>query len=184
MHGSGSFALVPDEALLFVYVQVVALDTSTGIVTEQEGARADLLELDRPAPAGDDFQPPPNVTQTFVVKRTRVRYTERYTPLPDSVLGRAITERHGLARFAVQPNDFAGLLETTETRSDVETGIIEQSLTQTEPVRTDSPDLAVTITLPDGTQPVVRQLIALNLNPATRHLGTLQDPFRLVIVKP
>jgi hypothetical protein len=184
VHGSGSFSLVHDDALVFVYLQVVQLDPSTGIVTELEGVRVDLLELDQPAPPGDDFQPPPNVSDTFIRKHTRVRHTERYTPLPDSVLGSAITERHGLARFAIQPNDTAGVVETTDVDSDVETGEVEFESLSYEAVGPDMPDLAVTITLRDGTQPVVRQLIALNLNRATTHLGTLQDPLRVVIVQP
>lgn len=184
VHGSGSFSLVPDDVLVFVYLQVVQLDPSTGVVTELEGVHVDLLELDQPAPPGDDFQPPPNISDTFIRKHTRVRYTERYTPLPDSVLGSATTERHGLARFAIQPNDVAGLVVTTEVDTDIETQEVEFESLEVEPIGPDMPDLAVTITLTDGTRPVVRELITLNLNRATKHLGTLQDPLRVVIVQP
>jgi hypothetical protein len=176
----GTFALVPDEASTFVVTQVLAVSEKTGEVTVVDGARVELSELGAPPPPGDDYVPP----QDFTGQRTEddgtiVQISTRYQgTFGDVMLATASSERHGLARFAVPLDDAGGLVDVTIKRTSPAGPAF--TIHRQELVTGDAPDLAVTVTLGDGYQPVVRQPIAVNL--AGRRLGTVQEPVRVVYV--
>jgi len=54
----GAWYLAPDEISTFVVAQILQLHDASGEVTVVEGVTVDIVELDSPAPAGDDFVPP------------------------------------------------------------------------------------------------------------------------------
>jgi hypothetical protein len=180
MHLFGTFGLVPDEASTFVATQVLAVSEETGEVTVVEGATVELSELGLPPPPGDDYVPPADfISQRTEDDGTIVRISTSYRGTSADVpLGAASSERHGLTRFAVQLDDSGGLIDVTVTRispSGPAFTIHDQQLAPG-----DAPDLAVTVTLGDGYQPLVREPIAINL--AGHRLGTVQEPVRLVYV--
>jgi hypothetical protein len=180
LHVGGTFGLVPDEVSTFVATQVLAVSEKTGEVTVVEGATVELSELGAPAPAGDDYVPPRDFTGTRTeVDGTAVQVSGTYAgTFADVLLAGVASERHGLARFAVLLDDLGGLVDVTEKRTTP--GGATFTIRRKEFARGDAPDLAVTVTLPDGYQPIVRQPIAVNL--ADHGLGTVQEPIRLVYV--
>ena len=180
MRLGGTFALAPDEASTFVVAQVLAVGEQTGEVTVVEGARVELSELGAPPPPGDDYVPPQDFTgQLTEDDGTIVEISTRYQgTFGDLLLGAAGSERHGLARFAVPLDDAGGLVDVTIKRTSPAGPAF--TIHRQELALGDAPDLAVTVTLGDGYQPVVRQPIAVNL--AGRRLGTVQEPVRVVYV--
>jgi hypothetical protein len=178
MSAGGDWYLAPDEATTFVCLQVLAMDETTGVVSIAEGVTVDLLELGAPAPAGDDYVPVEPNTGEYIEADGSVSVitTKDKLTFGDMLLATTTTERHGLARFAVVPDLAGGLMDVTTKR----TSPGGQTFTthSEAPALGDAPDLAVTITLADGFQPIVRQPIAVNL--AEHHLGNVQEPVRVV----
>jgi hypothetical protein len=175
---AGAWYLAPDEATTFVVVQVLSMNETTGEVSIAEDVTVDLLELGAPAPAGDDYVPVSTNTGERVEGDgtvVTITQTDAFT-FGDVLLATTTTERHGLARFAVQPDLVGGMMDVTTKR----TTPAGQAFTihSREPTPGDAPDLAVTITLSDGFQPIIRQPIAVNL--ADHHLGSIQEPVRVV----
>jgi hypothetical protein len=178
MQLTGSFWLAPDELSTFVATQVLAVSERTGEVNVVDGATVELSELGLPAPVGDDYVPPKDRTGEYVeADGTLVRISTQYAgTLADQVLATATSERHGLARFAVALDDIGGLVNTTITRTSPAGPAF--TIHRVDPATGDAPDLAVTVTLKDGYQPLVRQPIVTNL--PGRRLGTVHEPVRLV----
>ena len=176
----GTFGLVPDDVSTFVTTQILAVSEKTGEVTVVEGAGVEPSELGVPAPAGDDYIRPPDFTGTRTESDgTTVQITTKYAgTFADVLLAGAANERHGLARFVALLDDIGGLVDVTEKRTTP--GGATFTVQRKEFARDDAPDLAVTVTLPDGYQPIVRQPFAVNL--AGHRLGTVQEPIRLVYV--
>jgi hypothetical protein len=160
--------------------QVLQLQEATGQVTVVEGVTVDLVELDSPAPAGDDFVAPPDGSSELQEPDgTTVRATWSYLgPTDDHQVATAVTERHGLALVTTVLDDVGGALDVVRTRyGPGGPGFTTRSV---EGAHGDNPDLALTVTLKDGFLPVRRRPIALNLG--EHRLGTVQEPVRIVYV--
>jgi hypothetical protein len=176
----GTFWLAPDEASTFVATRILSVSETTGEVTIVEGARVDLAELGAPPPAGDDYVVPDDFTGghveddgTIVEIRTKYDHT-----LADQMLATATSERHGLARFAVQLDDAGGVIDVTTKRTTPAGPAFTTH--SSEIARGDAPDLAVSVTLADGYRPVERKPIATNL--VEHRAGTVQEPIEVVYV--
>jgi hypothetical protein len=186
---NGVFSLVPDVVSTFVYIRVVEQVGVGGpfggppglrVTRPVEDARVDLLELDDPAPAGDDVDiPPTDFSQETFGKFIEVTTTREYVPRRDQVLGTATTDSTGLARFAVSPNRLAGVHTTTVTRENLRTGKTTHRVTH-DVVAGDAPDLAVKVTMPNGRVALERRLLSLNLE--GQRAGSPSDP--IVVVAP
>jgi hypothetical protein len=99
-------------------------------------------------------------------------------PTDDHQVATAVTERHGLALITTVLDDVGGELDIARTRyGPGGPGFTTHSI---EGAHGDNPDLALTVTLKDGFQPVRRRPIAFNLG--EHRLGTIQDPVRIVYV--
>ena len=179
LDASGALHLVPDDVNAFVYVQVVRLEGPSGKVVPVSGARVELLELGSPQPVGDDFVVPEDWSVTKTVRWRETTRSMDYRAQPDIVLTGASTERHGLAQLATGPLSRTGYLSTfVETVVDTRDSEVISQRWEHDSHGGDAPDLALRITLPDGSKPIERQLISLNFQ--GRVMGTMQDPVRVV----
>ena len=163
--------LVPDITRAFV-----CLKLETGQVpTPLSGATVELLELDSPAPAGDDVKIPAvgeteRITGKFIIDDLKT-----YQPLPDQSLGSGITNASGYVRIVGPMRAAAGIFTDITTFEDVVTGKETSKQTRTTLVQEHKPDFAINVTAANGTVLANRLLIALN-NP-DKHLGTMDQPF-------
>jgi hypothetical protein len=176
----GSWYLAPDEVSTFVVAQILQLHESSGEVTVVKDVTVDLVELDSPAPAGDDFVPPPDGSSELQYPDgTIIKASWSYRgPTDDHQVATAVTERHGLAQLIAVLDEVGGKLDMTRTRyGPGGPGFTTHSI---EDAYGDQPDLALTVTLADGFQPVRRRPIALNLR--EHRVGTVQEPVRVVYV--
>ena len=177
----GVASLVPDVTRAFVYLRLV-----TGNLPEMKtplaGATVELLELDLPAPAGDDVViPETGETETFTEKLD-IDIVKSYQPLPDQSLGSGITDKVGYVRIVSPMRTAAGIFTTTTTTEDVLTGKVLSTNTQHRLIQETKPDFAINVTAADGTVMAQRMPIALN-NPG-KHLGTLDGPFEVHVAAP
>ena len=180
LDASGALHLVPDDVSSFVYVQVVRLAGPSGKVVPVSGARVELLELGSPQPVGDDFVVPEDWSVTKTVRWRETTRSMDYRAQPDIVLTSASTERHGLAQLATGPLSRTAYLSTfVETVVDTRDSEVISQRREHDSHGGDAPDLALRITLPDGSKPIERQLISLNFQ--GRVMGTMQDPVRVVL---
>lgn len=169
----GVAGLVPDITRAFV-----CLKLETGqVATPLAGATVELLELDSPAPAGDDVVIPAvgeteRLTGKFIIDDEKT-----YQPLPDQSLGSGITNQSGFVRIVGPVRAAAGIFTDITTFEDVVTGKETSKQTRTSLVQEHKPDFAVNVTAANGTVLAKRMLIALN-NP-DKHLGTMDQPFVL-----
>jgi hypothetical protein len=166
--------LFPDITRAFVHLK---LETGTPqqVPTPLSGATVELLELDSPAPAGDDVIIPAvgeteRITGKFIIDDMKT-----YQPLPDQSLGSGITNESGYVRIVGPVRAAAGIFTDITTREDVVTGKETSKQTRTSLVQEYKPDFAINVTAANGTALAKRLLIALN-NP-DKHLGTLDQPF-------
>lgn len=177
--GQAVFILVPDDQSTFVYVQVVRLDGPEGTVSAVEGVKVELLELGTPPPEGDDLVVPEDWTRTDIGGKIMTTHSAEHSAIPDIALASATTERHGLAQLVTGRLSRAGYLRTyTRVEEDLVTGD-EEVHSQTTVEGGDLPDLALRVTLSDGTVAIPRQLIALNFT--DRRIGSIQEPLRVVL---
>lgn len=171
---SGVARMEADTEHTFVYLKLVSGGRVPALQSPLAEAEVKLLELDRPAPAGDDVNIPPTSESETIVKRTLVLKSTTYEPLPDRLLGTQKTDTEGLVRFIVKPDSRAGTLTRTELREDLSSGRVISSRTSHTPVGGDRPDLGVTVTDRSGNILATRKLIQLNL--AGKRLGTRENP--------
>jgi hypothetical protein len=165
----GIAGLVPDILHAFVHLRLVGSDGAP-----LDGATVELLELDSPAPAGDDVEIPETgeferITKKFIVDESRT-----YQPLADQSLGTRVTDKTGFVRFVSPLRSIAGILTDITTKEDIQTGKLLSTTTRTELVQEAKPDFAVNVTGADGTVLATRMLVALN-NPGKK-LGTKDAP--------
>ena len=175
LFANGLAQVVPDTEHMFVYVRVLATSpvplAGSGPVAD---ATVHLIELDRPAPAGDDTVIPAEGESEHMIGRLIITETRTYQPRADEALGTAKTDATGLARFAVKPNRVGGQFIRTQTKTDAFTHEVISTSTQRKTIVEPRPDLAVTIVNKAGTALVARKLIALNVQ--GNHAGTLDNP--------
>lgn len=171
---NGIARLEADTEHTFVYLKLVSGGRLPAVQSPVAEAEVKLLELDRPAPAGDDVVIPPTSESERVVNRTLVTKSSTYEPLPDRLLGTQKTDTQGLVRFIVKPDSRAGMLSRTEIREDIPTGRILSSRTTRTIVNGDRPDLGVTVTDRSGNVLATRKLVQLNLS--GKRLGTRENP--------
>jgi hypothetical protein len=162
MSAGGNWQLVPDDITSFVVIEVLAVSETSGEVVVVEGATVDLVELGAPAPAGDDYVPVRTTTSERVEDDgsvVQVTIADKLT-FADIHLATVTTERHGLARFAILPDDAGGLMSVTTKQISAGPAF---TVRHDALARGDAPDLALTVTLGDGYRPFERRPIAVNL---------------------
>jgi len=160
----GTGTVIADQARTFVYLKVVTgLDPRFPFPVAD--AKVDLLELDNPAPSGDDIQFNPTPRPGFQLS---------YKPGNDQFLGTQTTDTNGLVQFVVIPNLDGGTLTESHNVEDPTTGKLVRKVTGIQHVFEAKPDFGVTITAKDGTTLLKRKLI--ELNDADRHVGSANHP--------
>lgn len=182
----GSATLAADPGY-FIYLRVVTGNTVTGY-SPVAGAQVTLMELDNPAPAGDDVIIPPTGTTLHVNAKLIIIDSTTYTPSADQTLGTKTTDSNGNVMFIVEPaspaypdglNAEGGVLATAETEFDTQDGKLVESHTSQTSVPERFPDFGVTIVDSSGVQLATRQLVVLNA-PSTR-IGTVTNPVIVVV---
>jgi hypothetical protein len=173
----GKAGLVPDILHAFVCLRLVSNDG-----TPLDGATVELLELDSPAPAGDDVQIPETGETERFTKKFIIDESRTYQPLPDQSLGTRVTDKTGFVRFVSPLRSVAGIFTDITTKEDIQTGKLLSTTTRTELIEEDEPDFAINVTAANGTVLASRMLIALN-NPS-KVLGTRDAPFVVRVSPP
>jgi hypothetical protein len=174
----GVASVIPDTLRAFVYLRLV-----TGVAPRfgvpLVGATVELLELDSPAPAGDDVVIPETGETDRFTDKFEISEVKTYQALPDRSLGSAVTDQSGFVRFASPLRSVGGIFTDVTTRTDIQTGTVISSESRTKEVTETKPDFAITVTDGDGIVLARRLLIARN-NPG-KHLGTLDHPFEVFV---
>jgi hypothetical protein len=173
----GKAGLVPDILHAFACLRLIAGDS-----TPLDGATVELLELDSPAPAGDDVQIPETAETERFTRKFIIDESTTYQPLPDQSLGTGVTDKTGFVRFVPPLRSVAGILTDITSKEDVQTGKSLSTTTSTELIEEAEPDFAISVTAADGTVLTRRMLIALN-NPG-KALGTRDAPLVVSINPP
>jgi hypothetical protein len=175
----GTAQVIDDLQRLFVYLRVVS---SMPEEVPVAGATVELIELDSPAPSGDDVIVPPSVDTDQFTSKYEIMESATYEPQSDESLGSAVTDVAGLVSFAVFVNAVGGMYTDTKTVQDIRTEVVVSSTTQHRIVFEALPDLGVTITAADGSVLAKRTQIAVNV--ANRRLGSREHPFTLHVMPP
>ena len=182
----GTATLAADPGY-FIYLRIVTGNRVTGY-TPLANAQVTLMELDNPAPAGDDVAIPQTGTTIHTNSKFIIIDSTSYTATPDQVLGTKTTDDNGDVMFLVEPatssnpdglNQEGGVLSTTQTEIDLQTGetISDYNTTSIMPER--FPDFGVAVTDPSGIVLATRQLVVLNA--ASTRIGTAQNPVLVVV---
>ena len=169
----GQVGLVPDTIRAFVCLRLVT-GLSPGATTPLGGATVELLELDSPAPAGDDVEIPETGETERFTKKFIIDEARSYQPLPDQSLGTRITDKTGFVRFVSRIRSTAGIFTDITTTEVIVTGKLLSTRTRTDLIEEAKPDFAINVIAADGTVLAKRLLIALNN--LGKHLGTLDQP--------
>lgn len=177
----GKASLVPDTLRAFVYLRLVT-SPMPQLKIPVAGATVELLELDSPAPAGDDVVIPQvgetdTITPKFIISDSRT-----YQPMQDQSLGTRVTDETGFVRFVAPLRSVGGIFTEVKTKEDVQTGKVISTETHTQLVPEAKPDFAISVTDAGGHVMAKRLLIAKN-NPG-KHLGTMDQPLVVVIGTP
>jgi hypothetical protein len=167
-----SASLVPDTQRNFIYLKIVQ-GVPVQFAAPLAGATVELLELDSPAPAGDDVP---------VKAIPRPGHKLTFKPSADQFLGRQVTDAGGVVRFAVMVNSIGGTETETQTTEDPRTGKLVTKVTGRADVLERMPDFGVNIKGPDGAVLAARRLIALNV--AQGHVGSFDKPFIVDVPSP
>jgi hypothetical protein len=173
LRADGTAGLVPDAIHAFVCLRLVT-GLAPAALTPVSGATVELLELNSPAPAGDDVEIPATGDTERITKKFIIDESRSYEPLPDQSLGTRITDDSGFVRFVSRMRAAAGILTDITTTESIVSGRPISTRVKTDLIDEPSPDFAITVTTQDGTVLARRMLIALN-NPG-RKLGTPDDP--------
>lgn len=169
----GQAGLVPDTIHAFVCLRLVT-GLSPEDLTPLSDASVELLELNSPAPAGDDVEIPDTGETERITKKFIIDESRSYQPLPDQSLGTRVTDGSGFVRFVFRMKAAAGILTEITTTEDRVTGRVISTRTQTEFIEESNPDFAINVTAKDGTVLAKRMLIALNNS--GRKAGTPEQP--------
>ena len=144
-------------------------------------AHVTLLELDDPAPEGDDVVVPPPAVTLRLHDQFTVTHTTAYEPNADEDFGTKTTDADGRVDFLVIPNDVGGYLVTTSTETNNVTEEVVFEGKAADVVPENEPDFGVTVVDANGRTLVKRLLIALNVT--GRQVGTREEPFLVKIEK-
>jgi hypothetical protein len=174
----GVAALLSDTTDTFAYLRIVS-GTSIGTAQPLKGATVELLELDSPAPAGDDVLVP--ATGETVVKTGKflIDTVTSYEPLADQVLSTQVTDNFGFARFVGVVNRLGGIFTTNKSWEKFDGTVMSQNTT-TKLIGETKPDYGITVKDASGNTLASRQLITLNTTGT--HLGSPDEP--LVVLVP
>jgi len=171
----------------FIYLRIVTGNRVTGY-TPLPNAQVTLMELDNPAPAGDDVTIPQTGTTIHTNSKLIIIDSTSYTPNSDQVLGTKTTDSSGDVMFLVEPatssnpdglNEGGGVLRAIQTEIDVHTGKTISDDTTTSIVPERFPDFGVAVTDSSGNVLATRQLVVLNA--ASTRIGTAQNPALVVV---
>ena len=182
----GTATLAADPGY-FIYLRIVTGNRVTGY-TPLANAQVTLMELDNPAPAGDDVAIPQTGTTIHTNSKFIIIDSTSYTATPDQVLGTKTTDDNGDVMFLVEPatssnpdglNQEGGVLSTTQTEIDLQTGETISDYNTTSIVPERFPDFGVAVTDPSGIVLATRQLVVLNA--ASTRIGTVQNPLLVVV---
>lgn len=144
-------------------------------------AHVTLLELDDPAPAGDDVIVPPTEVAFRMGDQFTITHTTAYEPNPDEDFGIKTTDTDGRVDFLVIPNDVGGYLVTTSTETNNATGEVVFEGKTADVVPENEPDFGISVVGTTGRTIAKRMLIALNV--VGRHVGTREEPLLVKIEK-
>jgi hypothetical protein len=184
LDGTGTLTADPGY---FIYLRFVTGNHVTGY-TPLPKAMVTLMELDNPAPTGDDVGVPQTGVTIHNNSTLIIIDSTSYTPTPDQVLGTNATDVNGDVMFTVEPatasnpgglNEEGGVLSATQTEINVKTGTSTLDYSTTTIVPEKFPDFGVAVTDSAGTVLTTRQLVVLNA--ASTHIGTAQNPVVVVV---
>jgi hypothetical protein len=182
----GTATLAADPGY-FIYLRIVTGNAETGY-TPLPGAQVTLMELDNPAPAGDDVAIPQTGTTIHTTPKFVTTDDRTYTPNADQTLGTQKTDDNGDVFFIVEQetatnadgmNMIGGTFRDTRTEVSLQSGKIVSSSNTTEAVPEFRPDFGVAVTDSSGNVLATRQLVVLNA--ATTRIGTAQNPLIVVV---
>lgn len=182
----GTATLAADPGY-FIYLRIVTGNRVTGY-TPLPNATVTLMELDNPAPAGDDVVIPQTGTTIHTNSKFIIIDSTTYTPNSDQVLGTKTTDNNGDTMFLVEPatssnpdglNQEGGVLRAIQTELDVHSGKTTLDYNTTSIVPERFPDFGVAVTDSSGNQLATRQLVVLNA--ASTRIGTAQNPLLVVV---
>jgi hypothetical protein len=191
----GTAHVVPNETDWFVYLQINeglqpafafpsrlagTFAPNVGGSAPLPGAKVALLELDNPAPAGDDVAIPNLEEDVRFTGKFLITTVRSYAPRADQFLAEATSDAHGRVRFRVLPNGIGGQLTETKIREALTGGEVLSQVTTRRLIRESAPDFAVSVAAADGTIMATRLLTQRNAS--GRHAGTLEEP--LVVLLP
>jgi hypothetical protein len=167
--------------IISVFLQLVYVNGNGQTLGPVANAHVTLLELDDPAPAGDDVVVPPPAVTLRLNDEFTVTHTTAYEPNPDEDFGTKITDADGCVDFLVIPNDVGGFLIITSTETNNATGEVVFEGKAADVIPEDEPDFGVTVIDANGRTLAKRMLIALNV--AGRQVGTREEPLLVKIEK-
>ncbi len=187
VQSNGTLDLRRDDTNTFIYLQVLG---QVGVMTPTTvpEATVEIIDQDAPVPTGDDAQAPSD-TSTISQKRIVNTSHEVIAPRDDQILADGKTDIDGKLRLWLSPHEItttAGTLITTRTTERLDfdrndPGSLQRTETQ-RPLREPLPDVYFRITLPSGEVVDSRALDdAFLVNLHHQHIGTVEDPLRLII---
>jgi hypothetical protein len=166
--------------IISVFLRLVYVDGDK-VLGPVADAHVTLLELDDPAPEGDDVIVPPPAVSFRMGDEYTITHTTAYQPNPDEDFGTRVTDSNGCVEFMVIPNDVGGYLVTTSTETHNATGEVVFEGKVADVVPEDEPDFGITVVDANGRTVVKRMLIALNVD--ARQVGTREEPLFVKIEK-
>lgn len=170
----GTAEVVANRERIFTYLRVVE---GWPIAAPLAGATVELIELDSPAPPGDDVVIPEAIERTQLNDKFEFTEVGVYTPMTDHQLGSAVTDDEGFVAFASVVRSVGGTFSYTKTIEEIHTGRVVSNVTTRTLVPEPRPDLGVTITAADGRVLATRLPVALNV--ADKRLGTRERPVQV-----
>lgn len=174
----GAATMARDTTHIFVFLRLIH-EVEPRITAPLANVNVTLLELDNPAPAGDDVVVPQTGTFTHVNPKFTVRDDVTYQPSPDQIFDTATTDENGLVEFVVIPNNIAGKVTDTQTITSNHDPNDSEESTSTYPVAEARPDFGITVVDQDGY--VLANRILVSLNAPGQMVGTRQSPLVVII---
>src|ERR1041385_4950059 len=174
---TGRAAVQPSRQLFLRIIGRPGLGSPIAGSGPLSGVSVQLVELDNPAPAGDDAAIPPVGETEKIVGKKEITDTTTYQPLAHQAPGTQTTNAAGVVAFQVIPNRTAGVVTHTQTEEDLRDGGKTTSRTTHTSVA-DLPDFGVTVVGHSGKRLAIRQLVALN---APGNVGTATSPVDVLV---
>ena len=182
---TGRAAVLPSRQLFLRIIGRPGLGSPIAGSGPLSGVSVQLVELDNPAPAGDDAVIPPVGETEKIAHGKEITDSTTYQPFADQSFGTQTTNAAGVVAFQVIPNRGAGVVTHTHTEEELRDGGKTTTKT-THTAIADLPDFGVTVVGRSGKRLAIRQLVALNapgnVGTATTPVDVLVDRDELIVV--